>query len=385
MKNEYVMMPAYVSQIFSVLAERGHEAYAVGGCVRDYLMNQIPSDWDLCTSAKPWEIKACFNDYQTIDTGMKHGTVTILIDGNPVEITTYRIDGEYKDGRHPEEVEFTGSLQEDLARRDFTINAMAFHPDKGVTDPFGGVMAVRNREITCVGIPDKRFAEDALRIMRGLRFASTLGFKIGSVTAEAMRKYGDTVGKVSRERVHTELTKLLLGFDADRVMAEYGDILQMAVPGLQMPKLKLQSLPETPMVRLAVVFPEDTEKHLRDLKYSNETVEQGAALARLFAEGAPSQESVQIKKILAAEGEEITRQYFAAFDREELVQEVIDSGDCWNLKQLAVNGNDLMQEGVEPGKAVGMLLDELLMLVIEEKLDNHREPLIEYTRKKVNL
>lgn len=378
-------LPLYAEKCISLLEQGGHEAYAVGGCVRDCLMHKVPSDWDLCTSAKPGEIKECFRDYQTIDTGMKHGTVAVIMDGHTVEITTYRIDGDYRDGRHPEEVAFTASLKEDLARRDFTINAMAFHPDKGMVDPFGGTAAVRNREIVCVGAPEKRFAEDALRIMRGLRFASTLGFRISDAAAEAMRKYGETVNRVSRERVHTELSKLLLGFDADRVMTEYGDILKCAVPGLQLPKVELDTLPEILTVRLAAVFPEDTEKHLRNLKYSNEIVEQTSVLVRLFEKGRPPQETVEIKKVLAAEGEEIARQYFAAFQREELVQQVLDSGDCWNLKQLAVSGSDLIEAGVKPGRAVGELLNELLMLVIEEKLDNHRETLLEYTRRKVNL
>lgn len=376
------VLPRPVRRAIDMLGRSGYEAFIVGGCVRDCLMGRTPGDWDVCTSARPDRIKECFREFRTVDTGLRHGTVTVLMDGESIEITTFRIDGDYQDGRHPDSVEFTASLEEDLARRDFTINAMAFHPDRGLIDPYGGEIAVRNRTIACVGMAETRFGEDALRIMRGLRFAATLDFSVDGATEKAMRSCGKNVGRISRERVSGELGKLLLGPAADRVLLEYGDILSAAVPGLS--ASPVNQLPQVLSTRLAAVFPKDTDKRLRDLKFSSRMVNEASALARLSVRR-PPRDSIGIKKILASEGKELTYLYFAMFGKEALVQQVLDSGQCWNLKQLAVGGRDLVNMGIPRGREVGALLEELLQQVIEEKLCNDRQTLLEYSRKKVCL
>jgi len=380
-KLKYEVVPEEVRRVLSMLWEQGSEAFVVGGCVRDVLMGKAPSDWDVCTSARPEEIKRCFAAEKLIETGLSHGTVTVLMGEMPVEVTTFRIDGTYRDGRHPESVEFTRRVEKDLARRDFTINAMAFHPSRGLIDPFEGGKAIERREIVCVGAPERRFAEDGLRIMRGLRFAATLGFAVEGETLNAMKRCCGVLKQVSRERINAELSKLLLGFNADRVLSEYGDILREAVPGLV--PAKVNHLPEQLPARLAAVFPADTKSHLQNLKFSGKIVSDTQALARLGA-GKPPESETEIKRMLALEGEEITRMYLAMVGEEEAAERVLNSGKCWNLKQLAIDGRDLLGIGVPPGRDVGLLLEELLQLVIEEKLDNNRKTLLDYSRRKVN-
>ena len=372
-----------------MLHAAGHEAFLVGGCVRDCLMGQSPQDWDVCTAAKPAEIQACFAHAVTIHTGIAHGTVTVVSGGMPVEITTYRVEGPYSDGRHPDAVTFTDSLTEDLARRDFTMNAMAYHPAQGLVDPFGGQGAIAARQIVCVGDAAARFREDALRMLRGLRFAATLGFTIEPRTRDAMQRCAHLVHQISRERVHGELSKLLLGAFAGEVLAAQGEILMGAVPGIQpfchdrlqpLAAVGIDALPAVAAVRLAAVFPTETEKHLTALKYSRSMTRDAAALGRLLTKE-PSSARVEIKRTLCREGERITVLYYSVFGKEALVQDVLQSGECWHLKQLAVNGNDLMAVGIKPGKAVGCVLLNLLDLVIEERLENRREILLAYGRR----
>ena len=211
----HIRIPRNAEKILNRLEAAGHEAYVVGGCVRDAIIGRVPGDWDITTSATPMEIKQVFR--ATIDTGIQHGTVTVLMEGEPYEVTTYRIDGEYEDGRHPKEVAFTASLQEDLRRRDFTINAMAYHPDRGVVDLYGGIEDLKNRTIRCVGNAEERFGEDALRILRALRFASQLDFEIESETRAAITKLAGTLSKISAERIQKELTLLLQGRSCGRI------------------------------------------------------------------------------------------------------------------------------------------------------------------------
>lgn len=380
-KLKYEAVPDEVKRVLEMLWAQGSEAFVVGGCVRDILMEKVPSDWDVCTSAKPEEIKRCFASEKLIETGLAHGTVTVLMGEMAVEVTTFRIDGAYRDGRHPESVEFTDTIEKDLARRDFTINAMAFHPCRGLIDPFEGEKAIAAKEIACVGAPDRRFAEDGLRIMRGLRFAATLGFAVERETLNAMKRCCGILKKVSRERINAELSKLLLGCYADRVFSEYGDILKEAVSGLV--PARVNHLPELLPTRLAAVFPSETKRHLQNLKFSSKIVSDAQALARLGARKPPESE-IQIKKMLASEGEEITWMYFAMFCEEAAAERVLKSGKCWNLKQLAVDGRDLLEIGIPPGREIGSLLEELLQLVIEEKLDNNRKALLDYSGRKVN-
>lgn len=203
-----IILPEKVSAIIRRLQSAGYEAYAVGGCVRDSLLNRVPVDWDITTSARPAEVKALFE--HTVDTGIAHGTVTVLIDREGFEVTTYRIDGDYEDSRHPKQVEFTPLLSLDLSRRDFTINAMAYNNEAGIVDLFGGIQDLKNRVIRCVGDPDSRFGEDALRIMRAVRFCAQLGFEIEPTTLSAVASHAFELSRISAERIRVELTKLLL-------------------------------------------------------------------------------------------------------------------------------------------------------------------------------
>lgn len=372
-------IPSCVRALLQRLEAAGHETYIVGGCVRDLLLGKEPSDWDVCTSAKPEETAACFSDCRILDTGIRHGTVAVEFSGQWVEITTYRIDGAYQDGRHPEAVQFTGSLEADLARRDFTINAIAYHPDRRFEDPFCGMEDIRRKELRCVGTPSERFSEDALRMMRGLRFAAVLGFSLDEAAEKAMAECCHLIQQVCGERINAELSKLLSGFDADRVLEKYGSLLAQMVPGFV--PATVGNLPEHLSVRLAKVFPENTEEHLRALKYSGRTVKEAAALARLSAKEPPS-DAISVKRVLAAEGRETAALYYGMFGRKTVLDGVLASGKCWSLKDLAVDGTDLIAAGVQPGRAVGALLWELLNLVIEEKLENECETLLEYIRKK---
>ena len=225
-------VPAHVDTLLAALRTAGHEAYPVGGCVRDSLMDHAPADWDICTSAPPAETERVFTGYRLVETGMKHGTVAVLTEGGLVEITTFRTDGTYADGRHPDRVTFVPDLNEDLARRDFTVNAMALAPDGTVIDPFGGREDLRSGVIRCVGDPDTRFHEDALRILRALRFAAKLDFEIDPATGASLVENRALLDRIARERVFSELKGLLVGPGAGRVLREYGPVLFQVIPEL---------------------------------------------------------------------------------------------------------------------------------------------------------
>ena len=373
-----INIPDYVNSALLALENAGHQGFIVGGCVRDALMGKKPADWDVCTSAKPEQIKDAFSGYKTIDIGMKHGTVAVLTSGGSVEITTYRIDGEYLDNRHPQTVVFTDDLTEDLARRDFTMNAIAYHPKDGLRDPFDGQKAIANRLIRCVGEPVKRFEEDSLRILRGLRFASVLGFQIEKGSAEAMRQCAERIRKVSAERINVELSKLILGSSADKVLQEFGDIIKIAAPGLR--AVSVCHAPKKLPVRLAMLFPEKTEAALRQLKYDNHTIKTAAVVAGLLRE-APPEGGFAVKKLLYRHGEEISRMYFETLGRLPELEEILQSGQCYSVGQLAVNGRDLIAAGIEPGKAIGESLEYLLQAVMKGKVENDKEQLLQIVLK----
>ena len=228
-----IRIPSGAKKILKMLEDRGFKAYVVGGCVRDILRGEEPHDWDITTSATPDEMHEVFADIKTVDTGAKHGTITVIPeDGELYEVTTFRIDGEYKDGRHPETVEFVTSLEGDLARRDFTMNAIAMDQAGNIVDPFGGEEDIKGRTIRCVGDPDRRFAEDGLRILRALRFASVLGFKIEDNTAGSIRRNSRLLEKISAERVNVELTKLLCGEYVLDVLLGYREVITTVIPEL---------------------------------------------------------------------------------------------------------------------------------------------------------
>ena len=382
-----INIPHHVQNVLDTLNKTGHEAYVVGGCVRDSIMGRQPNDWDVCTSASPQETKECFSNHQTIDIGMKHGTVGVIFQMKDsgcvdcfdtyydvVEITTYRIDGEYKDSRHPDDVQFTKRIEEDLARRDFTMNAIAYNPADGYVDPYGGQEDIEREEIKTVGNPEQRFEEDALRIMRGLRFAAQLGFQIEETTAEAMQRLADTVQKVSAERVQTELGKLVAGSFVDRVMAEHGGTLEISVPGIRC--VPVAHLPNIKTVRLAKLFPAEAEQHMRNLRMDRKTIAEVAALARLFA-GKEPENKIAVKRCIRAEGLEIATLYMEALGRKKEIDEIVENNECCTVEQLDISGRDLIEMGIKDGREIGATLERMLDAVIEGRVENERGKLID--------
>lgn len=228
-----ISIPDYIIEAMNLLSSHSKRGFIVGGCVRDSVMGTVPHDWDMTTDALPGEIKSIFSEYRTVDTGIKHGTVLAVLDSHPVEITTFRVDGEYTDCRHPDSVTFTRDIKDDLARRDFTINAMAYSEATGLVDIFGGADDIENKLIRCVGDPDERFGEDALRIMRALRFSSTLGFTVEAKTKQAIFRNADLLRNIARERISSELLKLLCGKNVLSVMEEYREIFGVIIPELK--------------------------------------------------------------------------------------------------------------------------------------------------------
>ena len=376
--NFEINIPDFVEDVLNRLTEAGYEAYIVGGCVRDALMGRTPGDWDVCTSALPEETLAVFAGEKTIETGIKHGTVTVMSQGQPVEITTYRIDGEYEDGRRPKEVEFTRCLEEDLARRDFTINAMAYHPKTGIVDLYGGRDDLKVGLIRCVGEPSRRFKEDGLRIMRGLRFASVLDFSIEPKTDQAMRQLKDNLNQVSKERINVELSKLLLGSKADAILAVFIEILEVAAPGIEIPKRSLQCLPANLPIRLAAVFPKDTGKWLRELKYDGNTIRLARVLSRLDGTPALTEPKLEMLKFLHRYGEKTTILHYARAGEKELeaLVQLLKEEPCYEYRHLAINGDDLIEAGIDRGPKLGDALDRLLNLVIEGEVENEKEALL---------
>ena len=359
------------------LSDAGFECFVVGGCLRDILMGKTPKDWDLCTSAKPDQIKGCFADKRTVDTGIKHGTVSVVWEGERVEVTTYRTDGSYTDGRHPDRVDFSADLSEDLARRDFTMNAIAWNPAAGIVDPFDGRRAIEERKIIAVGEPRRRFEEDALRILRGLRFASVLGFSLEENTAREAEACRLRLGSLSAERVQEEFSRLVLGENVDEVLSRFSSVLKAAAPA--MAEASVGGLPCCLPVRLAKLFPRDTEASLRRLKYDRKTIETASALAGLDRQPFP-RGSREMKELLRREGVETARLYFAARGREAELQAILDSGACWNLSQLAVTGADLLACGISPGPEIGRRLNALLEVVVSGEARNEREELLSLAR-----
>ena len=387
-----IQLPYEVEWVIGKIREAGYEAFAVGGCVRDTLLGRTPEDWDVTTSARPEAVKAIFE--RTVDTGLQHGTVTVLKNRKGYEVTTYRIDGEYHDGRHPDSVEFTPNLLEDLKRRDFTINAMAYSHETGIVDEFGGMEDLKAGIVRCVGRPEDRFTEDALRLLRALRFSAQLGFEIEESTYAAIKTIAPNLAKVSKERVQAELTKLLLSAHPERILLlkETGLSAQI-VPGFDAvfaPALfsKLSRLPAEKSLRWAGFLLCQGEKQaeavLKGLKMDNETIGnvsrmiEGAketlllekpAVRRAMSRYTPYQleGALKLKELMGSpDAEEIRR----------LREEIIRDGDCVSLKDLAVKGRDLLEAGVERGPMVGEILNHLFDLVLLHPEKNDRELLL---------
>ena len=395
-----IEMPVQVEEILGKLREHGYEAFAVGGCVRDAILGRIPGDWDITTSAHPEEVKQVFG--HTIDTGLQHGTVTVMRDHIGYEITTYRIDGEYEDGRHPKEVVFTAELREDLRRRDFTINAMAYSHETGLVDIFGGTEDLAARRIRCVGDAGERFTEDALRILRAVRFSAQLGFSIEEMTWQALCELAPSLVHVSKERVQVELTKTLLSDRPEYIwkteaagLAPYISKTFPEVFAAWKDRKRISGaaahLPAEKALRwayfLAPAGEESCVRVLRELKMDNDTIDKAKILSR-FAFTQIEPEEVSVRRAMSAMEDMV-------FDWLLLLQEVLmpermdavemvrslakqirERGDCIRLKTLAVTGKDLIQAGIQPGPALGKTLHLLFEKVLENPAWNEKERLL---------
>lgn len=395
-----ISLPKEVKHIIDILTQNGYEAYAVGGCVRDSILGRVPGDWDITTSALPQQVKALFR--RTIDTGIQHGTVTIMLGKNGYEVTTYRIDGKYEDSRHPESVEFTPNLEEDLKRRDFTINAMAYNDENGVVDIFGGIDDIRNRIIRCVGNAHDRFTEDALRILRAVRFSAQLGFEIDKATKDAARELAPTLVKISRERIHTELNKLLLSDNPDyfSVVYELG-VMKVIIPELEgvnsgdIDRLKIlikrtkPCLPERYAALLSVIGKDKTRAVLKGLKLDNATISMAVKLVEYLGI-TPALTEPQMRHYINEVGKEDALrviefnlafasedEYKGYADMRNICVTVLERGDCTSLKELRITGKLLMNSGFEAGKQLGGLLEELLLEVLDNPALNDTEYLLE--------
>ena len=436
-----IHIPDEVKTAISTLAANGFEAYIVGGCVRDSLLGGNPKDYDITTSAEPEEVEKIFGNFRVIETGIKHGTVTVLINKMPLEITTFRIDSDYSDNRHPENVTFTKSLEEDTARRDFTMNALAYNDERGICDFYGGTDDIKNKIIRCVGDADKRFGEDALRIMRAIRFSSVLGFEIEENTKRAVFKNKELLRNISSERIASELVKLLCGANVRKVLMEYIDVLGVVIPELLPMKgfdqknihhiydvlehtaAAVENIEPTPVLRLTALFhdigkPECffmkdgqghfyghadigadmTTKILSHLKFDNNTKNTVTKLVKIH-DVQIEETDTAVKRCMNKHTPEIfflllkmkradtlaqspmCRERLEYLDRlEKRANEIINRKACFSMKDLAVNGNDLIKLGVKPGKELGNILKYLLEAVIEGKLPNDKNTLIKFTK-----
>ena len=396
MKDFFMHLPKSVEFILNSMKKQGFTAHVVGGSVRDSLIGRTLGDFDITTNALPQETKAVFKDERTVDTGIKHGTVTLVLDGIPYEITTYRVDGEYNDNRHPDSVTFTDRLEEDLARRDFTVNAMAYNPDKGLSDPFGGRLDAEKRLIRAVGDPYKRFDEDALRILRALRFASVLGFEIEESTAAAVRERAHLLSSISKERVYTELKKLIMGTDAVKILTEYSALIAPLLCGLDVVKLPKKELFDKAELtaRLAALFlynsadpAPHSERAFTELKSDKLTrsrifsaldaldrVDFGSESAALSALADYGVDTVRDVLALGMLSEKFTER------EEQILSDAISSGKPYLISHLAVKGGDVASLGFKWEK-IGEALRSLLCAVINGKAENEKTALIEYAKK----
>ena len=429
-------LPAHAARAIAQLEDAGFETWAVGGCVRDSLRGAAPHDWDLCTAARPEQMQAVFAGERVLETGAKHGTLTLLTDGGPLEITTFRADGGYSDGRHPDGVRFVAHIEDDLARRDFTVGAMAWHPERGLCDPFGGLDDLQEGVLRAVGDPDARFQEDALRILRAVRFASQLGFAVEPETAAAMRRQLARLDCVAAERVRAELTGLLCGRFAQRALLAFRDVIGYVLPELtpmfdcdqQNPHHKYDvwehsvraagQVPAEPALRWAMLLHDCgkpacktvdergvghfyghpkashaiAEPLLHRLRFSAE--ETGRILLLVEQHDRPLGDSPKlVRRRLCQIGEARFRDLLALKKGDavgqgthpedvawlcgiaQLLEEVLAADACFSLRQLAVNGNDMVSLGLS-GPAVGEMLRALLDAVIDGQADNTRDALL---------
>ena len=386
------------AELLDTLHRAGYAAYVVGGCVRDSLLGLTPHDWDLCTSALPQQGMELFGEEKCIPTGLQHGTVTVKQGGGLYEITTFRTEGAYTDGRHPDEVHFVPDVREDLARRDFTINAMAYNEKEGLVDPFGGQADLQSGILRAVGVPHQRFTEDALRILRLYRFAARFGFSIDPPTAQAAQELCAHLDCVSVERIEEELAKLL----SAPAPAAYLDekILGVVLPELSPEALAAakpvvdvcpageQALPVRLAALLLSLGEDGTRRTLRRLRCSNACIEETAVLVREVVSGVPVSLNIYARRLLgkynlctvqrlAALGTALQPERSADFAAlSELAERLDADGVCCRVSQLAVNGRDLMAAGVPAGPGIRKVLEALLDGVIREEYSNERQALL---------
>lgn len=442
-----IQLPDKVQTIIETLTAAGYEAYAVGGCIRDRVLGRTPNDWDITTSARPEETKALFP--RTIDTGIKHGTVTVMLDKEGFEVTTYRIDGVYEDGRHPKEVTFTACLEEDLKRRDFTINAMAYNDQAGLVDVFGGIEDIKAGMIRCVGDAKERFTEDALRMLRAVRFSAQLGYQIEEGTKEAIRQMAPSLKRISAERIQVELVKLVISAHPDYLRTAYETgITEQILPEFDLCMETPQNNPHhcysvgehilhamlavepDKALRLGMLFhdigkPQTltvdaqgithnkghaevgermTRQILRRLKFDNDTILVVTKIVR-YHDQKVGDSPGGVRRAVNRMGEDIFRMLFAVkradiaaqsdYQRkekleklayiQELYEEICRKRECVSLKDLAVTGKDLIGLGMTPGREIGEFLSELLEIVLEEPERNTREELLRICMQKKNL
>lgn len=441
-------IPQGPDEILNRLTAAGFQAYAVGGCVRDSLLGTVPGDWDICTSALPEETEACFSDLRVVETGLKHGTVTVIFLGVPYEITTFRSDGNYLDHRRPQQVNFVRTLKEDLLRRDFTINAMAVGLDEEIQDPFGGRQDLTDGIIRCVGDPDTRFTEDALRILRGLRFASRLGFSIAPETAAAMERNKNLLSYVSGERIYKELTGILIGTYAQSVLEQYGGVLAAVLPEIQPSMGFLQRNPfhnrdvwqhtlealgksrPDPIVRWALLLHdlgkpdcftlddrgighfyghpqrsmELAEQILDRFHGDKKTRDAICLLVRDHDREAPATIK-NARRWIARYGRDNVRlllevkrcdclahvdtpktraRYNNLMEMTRLIRECLETERCFSVRDLPVKGGDVMALGVPAGPQVGRILEGLLDDVLDGACPPEREALLERLKQLIN-
>ena len=442
-----IKIPSYAQTAIDILEKNGYSAHIVGGCVRDSLLGIDASDYDITTDALPSQVSKVFSAYHIIETGIKHGTVSVVIEKNPIEITTYRIDGAYKDNRRPEKVEFTDKLVDDLSRRDFTINAMAYNEKSGIIDYYNGKSDLCKKIIRCVGDADTRFNEDALRILRALRFASVLGFEIENEAKKSIHKNKSLLKNIAAERIQIEFFKLICGVNASKIVDEYKDVIAVFVPQIgamfdfcQHSKYHIYDVwkhcvstmenvePEL-VLRLAALFHDigkpqtfslDDEQcghfyaHakksvelvddiLNSLKCTGETKRSVLQLVK-YHDARLCETKKSVKKWLGKIGVDLffdliqlqmadTRAHASEFVDKRIAQlsniksladEVIFDGECFSKKDLAINGNDILNLGFV-GKEIGNMLDVLLELVIEGEIENEKNVLLDKAKSLKNM
>ncbi len=396
-------IPQTVGFVLDRLESAGYSAYCVGGCVRDALMGKTPSDYDVTTSAKPEEMLRVFSDCRVVETGLKHGTLTVVLDGENIEITTYRIDGEYGDCRHPADVTFTDRLSDDLCRRDFTVNAMAYSPSRGLVDLYGGQADLRAGIIRCVGRAEDRFSEDGLRILRALRFSSVLGFTPDGECANAVLKLTPLLEKISRERIYTEITKLLGGKNCAKILALFPETIgfSLGVPAADISRAAKLIENDTaqadppmygqsdPLMRYAVICdrlaPKDAERVIDSLKPSRE--DKRTILNYLAYREVAVRCKYDVLKLISERGDAFPaalvryRRLLGLSDREEeysvirLTEQIIKDNECRSLSTLAVSGDDLAALGLS-GRSIGVTLSALLDAVMRGDAANEKAALL---------